>query len=141
MTSPTNIEREHEDSSHVVYDAVITEEKLATFKQGPVAPPTSEQILVCKAIAAILFNDEEVTTKHVLKIITALHQGVDNRLSAALESFIELIVKKVVHSLETIAHITEAVINDPGFFVQIVALDKLEQRKYTKKKATIKKPC
>lgn len=58
----------------------------------------SGKILVCDAIKDILVHMEEEMTKPLLKPVTAQHNGVDNSISAMLESLIELIFGKVVRS-------------------------------------------
>lgn len=68
------------------------------FEQGPVAPPNTDQTVVRDAITGISFHVEEAMTTFVLETLTTQHQGVDNRLSAALASLIEHIVKKMVIS-------------------------------------------
>lgn len=54
-------------------------------------------------------------TKLVLDKLTGQQKGVYNRLWAALVSSIERIVRNMVRSLQTIAEVTEAVIDNPRF--------------------------
>lgn len=75
---------------HVVADAIVHTTQPAIFKQGAVAAPTSSQILAHDGIVDIPFHVEETMTKSMLANVTAQHKAVDSRLSATLESLIEL---------------------------------------------------
>lgn len=75
--------------------------------------------------------------KLVLEAVQAQRIGVDNHLSATLESLIQCILKTVINSPETVAHTTEAVIDNPGFIAPTAALVKLEQQKYMEEKTKI----
>lgn len=80
-------------------------------------------------------------TKLVLETFTAQHKGVNNRLSAALESLTELIVTKLMRSPQTFAEVTETVIEHPGFIALTAAFLKAEQWKCTNEKAKIEERC
>lgn len=56
---PTNVEQERENTFHIVADIVVSEEKPVTFEQAPVAPPTSDLIVVHRKITGILYRVEE----------------------------------------------------------------------------------
>lgn len=62
-------------------------------------------------------------------------------MSAALESFIELIVREVVASPQIIDEVTEAVIDNPGFIAPTATIAKLDQRDRTGKRLRIEVPC
>lgn len=71
VTSPINSKIEREDTSHAGSDDIVSEEKSASFEQGPVRPPTSDQILVRVPITGIHFDVEEAMAKMVLEPLTA----------------------------------------------------------------------
>lgn len=77
---------------------------------------------------------KEVTTESVLKSVTAKQKGVDIRLSTTLESSVGCIVKKVWRSLQTIAKLTEAVIDNHGLIASPATHIYSEQQKFTDKK-------
>lgn len=123
------MEMELEDTFHTVVDAVVSEENLETFEQGPVAPLKSDQIIVRYVITGITFHIEEAMTKLVLETLMAQRKRVANLLTAALEPIIDCIVRKVMRSPKTIAELTEAVIDNHGFIARTDALFKPKQRK------------
>lgn len=106
------MEKELEDTFHEVDDAVVCEEVPATIKKRSVAPPKTDQILARDAITDNYFHLEEVKTKLVLDNLTSQRNGVDNRPSAALESFVEGLVREVVRSPQTIGRVAKAVIKN-----------------------------
>lgn len=69
------------------------------------------------------------------------HKGVDNCLSASVESLIERIVSKMVKSPQTIAQIMESVIDYRGFIAQITAIVKPKQCRYTNEEAKGEELC
>lgn len=77
----------------------------------------------------------------VLETVKTQHKGVDNRLSAALKSFIERIVKKAVKSQQFFGRITGAVIDNTKFVAPTAALVKSEQRKHNDERAKIEERC
>lgn len=95
-------------------DTVFFKEETAIFEQGPIFPLTSDEIPRSNAIPGIKFLFEAAMTKLMHKIVTVLQNRTDNRLSVALESLIEPIVKKVASSPQTNAQTTEAVNYNPG---------------------------
>lgn len=113
--------RDREDTFHAVPDAVVSEEVLATFVKRSIAALTIDQILVHNMITCILFPVEEAGTELVPDNLTTLYKGVENRLSAALKSPIERIVRRAAGSPQTIAKVTEAVIDNPGFIAPTYA--------------------
>lgn len=123
------MEMERKDTFRAVGDAVISEEKPATMEQGPAVLPTSDQIFLLRAVTGVLVHVEEAMTKLVLETLTTQHKGVDNHLSAALESLKERIVRKVVRSTQVIAKIEEAVIDSLQFTAPTAGFVKWKQRK------------
>lgn len=118
------MEKTDEDQFHAVADAVVSEDASGTFETRSVTTPTSNQILSCDAITSTPFHIKEAMKTLVLHTLTTQQKGVENRLSAALESLIELTVKKAFRSLQTIAEVTEAVIDNHGVIATPVALVK-----------------
>lgn len=139
--SPTNVERGREDIFNTVADAKVSEQQPKHLEQDPVTHPMSDQITLLDAVTGISFPVEGAMAKLVLETFTAQYKKVCNRLLVALKSLIECIVKKVVTSTETIAHIAEAVIGNLELIALAASLVKLERRKYTDEKAKIEKHC
>lgn len=94
-----------------------------------VAPLKSEQLLVRNAVGGIPVHIEQVVNKLVLETVTANQEGLNNRLSAALETLVVRIVHKVVNASEFVSRFSDAVINSPGCIAPVVALVKMEHRK------------
>lgn len=105
-----------EDTFFTVAYVIISKEQPATFQKCPALPSTSHQILVFDVVADNSFHVGEPMTNLVLKTVKAQDDGVDNSLSAFLESLIERFVKTVLNSPETVSHITKAAINNPEHF-------------------------
>lgn len=57
----------------------------------------------------------------LLKTLTSQNKPVDNSLSATLVSLIDCTVKKVARSARNIAQVTEATVDNPGFFAPTAA--------------------
>lgn len=74
-------------------------------------------------------------------MVVAQHTGVNNYLSTALGSLIEHIVKKVLKSTETIAYITEAVIDNYRLIAPTSIFVKLKNCRCENKRAKIKECC
>lgn len=138
---PSYLEQVCKDTFRAVSDAVFSKDQPANLEHGPVAPRTSNHILMPNEIAGISFHVTEPMTTLVFETVTARHKGVDKHLSTALESLVDHIVKKVVHSPGKIGPIDEDVIDNPGCFVPVAVFVKSEQRKYTDERARIKQRC
>lgn len=95
--------------------------KPTNLDQGPVAGRTSNQVLVFYPITSNAFQ-VDVMTEAELKNVTAKNKRVGNRLEAALESFIEYIVKKVKWSTRKNAEVTEALIDNHGFIAPLATV-------------------
>lgn len=80
-------------------------------------------------------------TKPVLETSMIEFEELRNRLLDVLEWFSECMVGIVVNSLESIGHITEVIIDNPGFVELMAVILKSEQRNYTEKKAMMKERC
>lgn len=119
------MEREREDVFYSLADSVVSEEKLGTFEQEPFVPQTGNPILIRDGNTRISSQVEEAMTKLVLSTITAQHERGDKHLSAALETFNERPVRKVVSSTGTNAQVTEAVLNDPRLIASTGTLVKI----------------
>lgn len=64
------METGRDDTLYISNDAVVTEVKLVTSGQGPVAASISDKILVCSYTTGITFHIKGVMTKWVLGIVT-----------------------------------------------------------------------
>lgn len=79
--------------------------------------------------------------KLVLETINAQNEEIHNRFLAALESLIERSVKRVANSPECFGNISEAFINNPGYFLLAAAFFKSEKRNKNEKRAKIEEHC
>lgn len=75
----------------------------------------------------------------MLEAVKVQHEGVNKHLSAALQSLLERIVRKVVSSPQTVSQILEAVIDNRGLIARTVV--KLVQHKYTDTTANTEEGC
>lgn len=131
------MEQQCEDTFHAVSNAIVSEGIPPNFEQGPVVPPTSRQIVVPDIVSGIHFHAEEAMKKGVLETVTAQHNGTENPLSFALKSLMERIFRKSLSSGQTIAEITEVVIDHPGLIAPTTALVRSERQKCTDQRAEI----
>lgn len=126
-SSPTSIERAHEDTFHAVGDAVIAKEKPSAFKEISVVTPANGEILVRDVITGNTFHVGEAKKKLVLEALTAQQKEVDNRLSANLHSLIECILRKRWRGHQKLStKVSKAVIDNPRFTAPASAPVKLK---------------
>lgn len=92
---------ERKEIFHANANAVISEESLATFEEETFVPSTSDQILVRDAITGISFYAEKAMTNMMLETLTAQREAINSRLSTAVESLTEHIVREIVSSQQT----------------------------------------
>lgn len=121
---PTEDELERDTYFHVFADQVVSEERPENIKSAPVATFNSETLLVRDAVASIPVHVEEAVNKLVLETLTANKKGVNNRLSAALETLGIRTVQKVVNPPEFISRFSDDVIDNPRFITPVAALVK-----------------
>lgn len=76
-------------------------------------------------------------TELVSKTLAAQYKRFVNHLLAALEWFIEHIVRKAVRSPLTIAEVTEGLISNSGTIAPTVAFIKSKERKHTDERGKI----
>lgn len=131
------MERKHEHTFHTAADAIVSAEEPATFEQRSIALPARDEIVMRGARIDIRFAVEEAMTKFVLKTLTAKHKRVKERLSAALESSIECIVRKIVSLPQAAAEVTKAAIDNTEVIAPNAAFVKSKERKCTDQKAKI----
>lgn len=84
----TGGESEREASFRLVADEMVSEKQLANVKTTPVAPLTSEQLLVRDAVAAFPEHIERMVGSLVLGKLTENHLGVNNHLPVASETIV-----------------------------------------------------
>lgn len=75
--------------------------------------------------------------KLVLETLITNLNGVDNRVSAAMETLVLHTVRKVVRSLEFMSPFSDAVIDNLGFITQVAALVRFKQRGLAAEKGNI----
>lgn len=125
---------EREDTFHAVSNAVAFEENYQLLNKGPLR---LLRVIISTCVTQLTEsrprrrNDEQTSARTV----TDQHTRVDSGLSAALGSLVERIVKNVVISTETVAHIAKAVIDNFGFIASAATLVKSEQHRYTDERA------
>lgn len=124
LLSPRNLGPKRADTFHTVTDVVVSKEIPVNVEQRPVAPSASDQILMYTVIISILFYMNEVKSRLVLVAVTVQHKVVDNRLSAAIESFSKSILRKVGNSSKRITLILKSLIDSRCFIGPMAAFVK-----------------
>lgn len=72
--STTNLKLQREEKFRVVADSVFYKGQRVNFRHGPVAPPSTEQMLVHESIASVSFHVEEAMNKLVFDLFMAEHK-------------------------------------------------------------------
>lgn len=104
-------------------------EQPANIEAVPVAPRTSEQLLVGDVVAGIPIHSEETLSKLVLQTLISGKKGRENHVSKALETVMLHTVQMVVSSPEFVCKFLNIVINNPGFVNTVAVLVRSEKRK------------
>lgn len=68
-TSPTNMEKEPEDTLQAIADTFVSELRTKNIEQGSVAPLTGSQILKRDSITSIPFHVQKAMTEPVLETV------------------------------------------------------------------------
>lgn len=90
---------------------------------------TRKRHFVWDVVVGIVVHIEEAFNKLVLETLIASQKGVDNSVSAALETSILHTVQKVVKSPDFMSRFSDAVIDSRGFITPVMELVKSEQWK------------
>lgn len=140
-SSPIEDEPERNKSLRVIADQVVSEEQPANIDTVPIAPLTSQQLLVHDTVTGLPVHVKEAVNKFVLERLTAKPEGVDDLLSVVLETSVIRTIYMVVNSPEFIRRFLGGIIDNLGFIAPVAALVKLEQQKLVTKQAKIEDTC
>lgn len=88
-------------------------------------------------MAGILVHIKEIVSKLMLETLLTNKKSSDNRFSAALVTLFIRAVCKIMNSPDFISHISNAVINNPGFIALVAALVKWQEQRLVSKQANI----
>lgn len=77
----------------------------------------------------------------MLETLTTSQKGFANSVSTTLETLVLHTVQKVVMLLEFVIRFSDAVIDNPGFITQVVALVGSKKRRLMAEQANMKEKC
>lgn len=81
-----NKENRNEDTFYTFADQLVSKERPADFDTIPFRCPSSDQMLICDAVACIMIYREERLTRLIRNALGA-NRNVDNRITYLLEKY------------------------------------------------------
>lgn len=139
--SSTEHETEQNASFRGLPNEISPRERPTDTETAPVAPQTSEQLLVRDVIGRNPVHVEKKLTELVLERFTANKKGLDNPLSTDSETLLLHTVRKIENSSEFIRHFLDFVNDNPSFIKSVTGLVRYEQRNRAAEKNMIDDSC